>query len=756
MISPSRIFGAIEVYGGGDKALDSIPTNLIKQDDFAIVQDGINVYFYILDSDSGLDENVPYVIKPDDIESAVDPSSVNKRWHLISTKYFTDNIIQSHGNYIETSQLKAIDGESLEFLSGDGAKITIAPNGTITVTNLVATEQIKVQNEGWKAPFVVDSTLLVENLNADRLDGYHASSFALIDGSNPFTGPVTAHDPVDDNHLTTKSWIEEYILQVSNIIYTYVDDAIAAIDITADITALQNQINAHISASSDDHTQYVHIDGRRNFIAPIGGVTPTLPIHLSTKGYVDDAISSITTIHGSLLELGEDDHLQYAHIDARRGFENPILGKTPVSDFHLTTKEYVDERIANIFHTKKLQIHTFDHDATEWVINHNFGNKDIVVDFYDKWDNKQIKPDTFTLTNADTAIATFADGTDGYAVVTGITEHYNHSLSNTWIIEHTFSSKESVYNTFNEYGVEIHPDTTTIVDNTHIAFTFVEPQEGFVVMSDDITVFDFSTPSTEWHVHHVYNNKNLLANCFTDANVELVPKDIEATDDNTLLVTFHTPQSGYVIVSGSEAVILDPGLFIINHDNLRNLDEDDHIQYILVDGSRGFTDNVNGIYPTLFSHLTTKQYVDDEITNALNVNIVSSHDELLGLEQDDHPQYILEDGSRSFSGPVEGINPTMSFHLATKQYVDLMVTSSGSQPQYGVVDLVSGADNITVHLTTAISGYSVDVTIENLVDINPSIYGYIVIRKTSTEFDVIFSGYIDSANYKLNWVVHPT
>ena len=276
-------------------------------------------------------------------------------------------------------------------------------------------------------------------------------------------------------------------------------------------------------------------------------------------------------------------------------------------------------------------------------------------------------------------------------------------------------------------------------------------------MSNDVTVFEFPTASREWHIHHVFNNKNLLANCFTNANVELVPREIESTDDNTLLVTFYTPQSGYVIVSGSEAVILDPGLFIINHDALRNLDNDDHIQYIRADGIRDFTGVVNGIYPTLNSHLTTKQYVDDMLTMALSGDLVTNHSGLTGLDNDDHTHYVLEDGTRSFSGPVEGIDPTSAYHLATKRYVDMIVGSSESIPQHGVVDLVNGADNITVHLNVSIDSgrYAIDACIENLIDLPPSIYTFVVVRKTTTEFDISFSGYIDSANYKLNWTAHP-
>lgn len=755
MINPSRIFGAIGLTGSGDKTLDSLPSNLVKDGDVAIVCDGLNVYFYTLDEDSNLDENVPFIIKPDDVDTSVNPSLNYKRWVLVSQKYFVDNVILSLNKYLQTSEIRAIDDQPIKFISSDGNIITISQDGSITLNNTIVQGQVTISNDGRRPPLVVDSSQKVINFNADKVDGYDADRFMFTDGSKAFTAPVKGVNPINSNELTTKSWVEEYIVQIQDVIYTYIDNAIASISVIADLANLTNRFNAHVSPSSDDHTLYVHTDGRRNFTGTIGGIYPTALNHLTTKQYVDNAISSIVTIHSNLLQLNQDDHLQYIHVDARRGFENPVLGKTPLEDFHLATKEYVDERIANIFHTKKLQIHTFDHETNQWVINHNLNDKYIVVDFYEKFTNMQIKPDKLVLLNDDTAIAYFNETTQGYAVVNGITQHYDFLPSQTWTVEHTFPSKHVIFNIFNTLDEEISPDSTTIIDDNHISFTFQSPNSGYVVLSNDVVVHEIATLSTEWNIFHSFNNKNVLANCFSYTNAEIVPKEIEATDDNTLRLTFEQPERGYVILSGSEAVILDPGLFIINHNHLRNLDNDDHLQYPLVTGLRGFTGVVSGINPVLPNHLTTKEYVDTEINNALNIDVIINHNELLGLNNDDHLQYILVDGSRGFTGPVNGITPTMAFHLTTKQYVDSIVNAASTTSQKGVVNLIQSADNITISLNPPMTYYSVSITIENLVDPSPSIYGWILRQKNTTSFSIEFSGYIDSPNYKLNWVASP-
>jgi len=63
---------------------------------------------------------------------------------------------------------------------------------------------IKV-GETTRPPFVVESTELVENLNADLLDGKHADEFPLLSGSNIFTGTNTFGSSVAFSVVSTSS-----------------------------------------------------------------------------------------------------------------------------------------------------------------------------------------------------------------------------------------------------------------------------------------------------------------------------------------------------------------------------------------------------------------------------------------------------------------------------------------------------------------------------------------------------------------------
>jgi len=52
-------------------------------------------------------------------------------------------------------------------------------------------------------------------------------------------------------------------------------------------------------------------------------------------------------------------------------------------------------------------------------------------------------------------------------------------------------------------------------------------------------------------------------------------------------------------------------------------------------------------------------------TSWVKLDSILDHGNLSGLSDDDHPQYILADGSRAFTNPVSGVTPTSDDHLAT-------------------------------------------------------------------------------------------
>jgi hypothetical protein len=60
------------------------------------------------------------------------------------------------------------------------------------------------------------------------------------------------------------------------------------------------------------------------------------------------------------------------------------------------------------------------------------------------------------------------------------------------------------------------------------------------------------------------------------------------------------------------------------------------------------------------------------------------HGSIGGLGDDDHTHYTLADGTRSFTGAVGGVTPTLGVHLTTKDYVDSL--TQGISWQEPVID----------------------------------------------------------------------
>lgn len=194
---------------------------------------------------------------------------------------------------------------------------------------------------------------------------------------------------------------------------------------------------------------------------------------------------------------------------------------------------------------------------------------------------------------------------------------------------------------------------------------------------------------------------------------------------------------------------------------------------------------VSGVDPTQDFHLTTKQYVDAavsgtnefleltdtpvsytgygdsfvkvnvgetglEFTSLSGINALLDHGLLLGLDDDDHPAYVPRDGSRGFTATVSGVYPTQDYHLTTKQYVD----EHSYDTKSGRTALATDDSSKSVLYGSAFvnTDYSISVMMRNTVDGNPSIYPMIVTGTTTSGFDVLFSGDIDSNNYYLDWI----
>jgi hypothetical protein len=103
------------------------------------------------------------------------------------------------------------------------------------------------------------------------------------------------------------------------------------------------------------------------------------------------------------------------------------------------------------------------------------------------------------------------------------------------------------------------------------------------------------------------------------------------------------------------------------------------------------------------------------------------HNSLLGLDSDDHLQYVPRDGSRGFYSTVSGVSATEPYHLMTRQ--DMLDYLGGFDPT------VSGG--VSASLTNF--EYIVDLTVSQTTSTN-----YV------TKLSMTVSG-VPTGNYRIGW-----
>jgi hypothetical protein len=94
---------------------------------------------------------------------------------------------------------------------------------------------------------------------------------------------------------------------------------------------------------------------------------------------------------------------------------------------------------------------------------------------------------------------------------------------------------------------------------------------------------------------------------YIDAGLEAQDEFIELIDTP---VTYSGYENLYLRVT-STGIIFDT----VDHGDLDGLGDDDHLQYVPRDGSRGFTSTVSGVYPTEPYHLITYEALEDYVQN---------------------------------------------------------------------------------------------------------------------------------------------
>ena len=117
--------------------------------------------------------------------------------------------------------------------------------------------------------------------------------YVRIDGTTPFTAPQVGVDPVTDNHLTTKKYVQGIYEN-----HLKRKDPHGVMDLVNEVLK-QYVLSKDVYGKSEIYTKsqtdklikpFVKTDGTTPFTAPQSGVTPIVDQHLATKRYVDNVM----------------------------------------------------------------------------------------------------------------------------------------------------------------------------------------------------------------------------------------------------------------------------------------------------------------------------------------------------------------------------------------------------------------------------------------------------------------------------------
>ena len=293
--------------------LKSVDGNQLSQDDIAMVLSDENwgLCVYKLYNNITDEEDIPNIVIPSN-------NAEGKGWFLQPISKIIDDL------YIESG--KTLNVESVKMLSNEnGIKIyDVNDNLLIEILDNLANFNISVN---------------FDTITVDTINDLDTDNLILKDGSRQFTAPVSAEDPINDEHLTTKYYVDTKTESLSGNLEDYkdyIDDNFVAWNNTevhvpsgdynpATKKYVDNNIDSNIS------TIYSYLESNYLELDNVDVFTPTGNYNPATKLYVDETETEIR------------DYIDNNYI----AFSN-TQSFTPSDDYNPATKLYVDSTVADL------------------------------------------------------------------------------------------------------------------------------------------------------------------------------------------------------------------------------------------------------------------------------------------------------------------------------------------------------------------------------------------------------------------------
>ena len=563
---------------------------------------------------------------------------------------------------------------------------------------------------------------------------------------------------------------------------------------------------------NDDHIQYSLVAGSRPFIAPVSGVDPTIGSHLATKDYVDGQIAGSVSHNSTTgIQGGDPGQNEFYHIDAE--FFNiasadstglTIAGDVRCDDLY-TTGDTIHVGSGEI-KSSNGNISLYYNGIRVFETFASGPNNTGGINLYSDTESTLVRllvdddTDGFTIYTAADGGVTRIDGENSSSTYTRMAEfnpdgavdlyHSGVKVVQTHRIAGTNAGIDLLDDSGNTHGA-IRSNSATgnflfantinggeirlLADNTggsQVSLAFFDPDEGVELYHTNTKVLQTIDITSQWGIEigdlassgataaktQFYQGGSTLfiKNNYHNGTIQIQGEDSGGTTTTLLqlkdqnsnmyhdnLIALQMQAGGFVARSTDGSNSLS---FLAGNDGsgtIRNLKDDGYIM-LQVDSSNPSLGLIQTVLRGDANGSTKIYHAGSQVfeTDTTGVIITGSIQLLSGTSVDE----ISTD--TTLAGNSDDAIPTQK---AVKTYVDSFVaqeTTNGIEP---VLQGDSTAE-ISFDVAQVDENYSVVGNLVNELDNAPSIYGHIIRNKTKDGFTVLFSGPMDSANYKFDWI----
>jgi len=423
----------------------------------------------------------------------------------------------------------------------------------------------------------------------------------------------------------------------------------------------------------DDHSQYILVNGARPFTAVVGGVTPTGPTHLATKGYVDGLINGVDW-QASVLSRYD-----------------PTASTPPTPG---TGDRYISTATANGWTIDYI----YEYNGATWdVLPPNEGMATWVED-----ENKQYVYNGSswvvfgTTLDHNDLINTHNLTTDiDHGTITGLIDDDHTQYHNDTRGDLRYYQQSQFINSsggVGDAGKPIVLDATGIIDPSMIDIGDFD-HGGLIGLGDND------------HPQYVLTSGSITQlSSRNHSDLQTVTSDQHHPQTHDINGTDHTGSLDWVKVNKAGSSLSD--IVTRDHDLLVGLADDDHTQYSLADGSRAFTNTVDGVYPTVDDNLSTKKYVDDQVYGSAGYSI-----DLNFIKDANNPFIIIS--STTWSEVTTFVFPGTNVWTPTIADFVCRLADTGTG-DIRIYDVTNNTVIAQVSLTSSVKQILTDISLTNL------------------------------------------